>query len=237
MNTAKMKTLVAILPLASAMPVIGATYIEDFSAFSTSVSSFQTGGDQQQVISTSTVGSLDMTIDTSLVPGGTLGNYGGGMRTTIAPSSLSVGLLTSSDPADYTVVFDAAAIDFAPVNVDIFLNFRDPSNVNVFSQISINQNSPVLAAVVTALRAGNASVPVSINLSEFSSVPADVSGLAGADRFQFQINSRSPEADYAAGTSNVLVIDNVGIVQVPEPTSTGLLALSALCLIGRRRRA
>ncbi len=133
-------------------------------------------------------------------------------------------------------MFDIQANGFTPVNVDLFLNIRDSSNSNVFGQISLNQNNAAFQSFIAQLST-NATVSVSLGLDEFSGVPADISGLANADRFQFQFNSRSPAANYTAGNNNVLVIDNIGIEQIPEPSSALLLGSAGLLGLLRRRRA
>ena len=248
MRSAFLKSFTILLPLLGALPAYGATFIENFTGFTTGISTFQVGGNQQQVITT-TLGSMQgaapaingtsvfTTIDTTNTPPVGSGNYGGGLRTTISPSTLNVGDLDSPTPSDYRIVFDIAANGFAPNSVDIFLNFRDPSNANVFSQISINQNSPEFAPFVAQLGTTNGPVSVSLNLSAFSGLPANVSTLANADRFQFQLNTRSLDANYSDDDGNVLVLDNVGIEIIPEPSRTLLTVLGLTCLLLQRRRS
>ena len=249
------KPVLASLLLVGAMPAAGElTFTEDFTGFMNNVSSFQAGGDQGQVITTS-VGtsqgtsqgaptaidgtSLFTTIDTTAVDPVGSGSYGGGIQTDIT-DAFAAGDLTSSDPADYNVILDVAANGFAPNNVDIFLQFRNQFNDNQLgAQLSINQNNAVLAPFITQLGASNDAVSISIPLSEFSGTPADVSGLLTSDRIQFQYFTRSLDANYSADAGNVLVIDNVGVslnaTAIPEPASTGLLAVGAFCLMARRR--
>lgn len=244
MKNSPLKNACLLLPFAAAIPASAATsYVENFTGFSNAgVTSFQVGDNNGQTISTA-VGttsngvssingdSLFLNIDSN----GGAGSYGGGLRTTINPSSLSSGDLTSSDPSDYNIVFDIQANGFTPVNVDLFLNIRDSTNTNVFGQISLNQNNAAFQAFIAQLNTNN-TISVSLSLDEFAGVPADVSTLATADRFQFQINTRSSEGDYTAGANNVLVLDNVGITQVPEPTSALLLGSAGVFGLLRRRR-
>ena len=167
------------------------------------------------------------------------GSYGGGIQTDII-DPITAGDFDSGDPADYDIVFDIAANGFAPNNVDIFFNFRDSTNDNVLgSQLSINQNNSAFAPFVTALGNTDDTVQVSIPLESFAGVPADVSGLLAADRFQFQFFTRSLDTNYSDGAGNVLVLDNVGVAftaAVPEPTSATLLVAGAIGLFSRRRR-
>ncbi len=242
----KLPLILSSLLLSAALPAVGQSYIENFTGFSNSLTSGQTGGDEGQIIadsiganssaSSGSVPAIDgtslfLTIDTTSAAN----SFGGFIRTTIQPG-FSAGDLTSSDAADYNIVFDLQANGFTPVNVDVFLNFRDSTNTNVFGQISINQGNAAFSVFVNQLNTNN-TVSVSLPLSEFSGLPANVSGLASADRFSYQINSRSPLANYSAGNANVLVIDNVGIVAVPEPSSVALLGLAAagVAIFARRR--
>ena len=227
-------------------------FVDDLDGFTgsnaTPISSFQAGGNQQQVISTSVgteqgaVAAIDgnsifMTIDTTDTPPTGSGSYGGGLRFNIL-DTFAAGDLSSSDPNDYNIVFDVAANGFAPNNVDIFLNFFESGGAgNVLNQqIGVNQNNVNLAPFVTSLGATDDTVSVIIGLENF--ITGDVSGLANADRFQFQLNTRSLDENYSADADNVLILDNIGVEllsSVPEPTSLLLVAMGAVGLIGRRR--
>lgn len=249
------KPALASLLLVGALPASAALFTDDLSAFSSSITSFSQGSAAGQVIGTSVGGSsgtvsgiggnsIFMTIDTSAVTNLTTAPaFGGGLRFT-ATDAFNGGNLNSSDPTDYDVVFDIAASGFSPSNFDLFLNPRNSSNGNVLpNQLSINQNTPSFQPFFALLQTTDGPVSVSIPLEDFAGAPANVSGLALADRFQFQINTRAPGANYTAdspsttdASSNVLVLDNIGFNVVPEPASAALLAGGALCLIARRRR-
>ena len=225
-----------------------AVFIDDFTGFpAAAVTSFQAGGDQQQVITTS-VGSAEagvpaidgtsvfMTIDTTNTPPVGSGSYGGGLRVNLDPASLTAGGLTSSDPADYNILFDVAANGFAPNNVDVFMRFFDDAGLDLIGQIGINQNNAVFAPFITQLGLTDDPVSVSIGLDNFTT--GDVSALATADSYQFQFFTRSLDANYSDDAGNVLVLDNVGIEQVPEPGAALLLGFGSLFLmLGRRRKA
>lgn len=224
-------------------------FTEDFDSFSNGISLFQAGGNQQQIIS-STIGtsqglvpaisgtSFFLTIDTTNTPPVGSGSYGGGLQT-IIDAPFTAGNFTSTNASDYDLVFDIAANGFSPNNMDIFLQFRNSTNDNVLgTQLSINQNNPVLGSFVSDLGATDGPVSVSIGLEEFTGLPADISGLINADRIQFQLFTRSLDANYSADDGNVLVLDNIGISvsAVPEPTSAAMLLAGALCFAARRRR-
>ena len=228
------------------------SFTDDLTGFSSGISEFTSGGDQGQVItaSTGTTGpapaidgqSIFTIIDTTGVnpDPAVSGSYGGGIQTDIV-NAFDAGDLTSSDPADYNVVFDVAANGFAPNNVDIFLQFRNQFNDNQLgAQLSINQNSPALSPFLTTLGGTDDPVSVSIPLSAFTGTPADVSGLATSDRIQFQYFTRSLDSNYSDDAGNVLVLDNIGVTLetavVPEPASATIMVVGALCIATRRRR-
>ena len=235
------KPTLASLLVAGALPVIasGQTFVDDLTGFSNGISASQAGGDQGQVITAVAGDNITVTIDTTSVDPdpAVSGSYGGGIQTDIT-NAFVAGDLTSSNPADYNVVFDVTADGFAPANVDVFLQFRNQFNENQLgAQLSLNQNNAVLGGFVTDLGATDGPVSISIPLSEFTGVPADVSGLATSDRIQFQFFTRSLDSGYSADAGNTLVFDNIGVQLVPEPASAALLASGALCLLARRRRS
>ena len=223
-------------------------FVENFTGFGNSIAALQAGGNQQQVITASVgtgagaVSAIDgtsvfLTIDTTDTPAIGSGSYGGGLRTDIT-GAFAAGDLTSTVATDYQIVFDVAAVGFSPNNVDLFLQFRDATNANVLgSQLSLNQNNPAFAGFVAQLGSGDAPVSVSLGLDEFGGLPSDLSGLVNADRIQFQLFSRSLDANYSSGAGNVLVLDNVGVAltAIPEPSSL-LLMLVAGVWAGVRRR-
>ena len=183
---------IAITLFAASLPA-SADSIEDFTVFNSGLSPSPAGGDQGQTI-TSSVGSssggvsgidgnsLFVTIDTTGVnpDPAVSGSYGGGIQTDII-DPFTAGEFTSSDPADYNIVFDIAANGFTPLNSDIFLQFRTQFNDNVLLddagngiQLSINQNSPAYAPFITQLAgAGDTPVSVSLPLTAFTNAPDD----------------------------------------------------------------
>jgi len=186
--------------------------------------------------------SIFVSIDTTNVNPAATGDYGGGVRasTQVIPSTGNP-FLASSAATDYDVVFDMASVGYVPRNFDLFLNIRDASNTNLIPQISINQGNPAFntMAFFGALDGNGTTVPVSIGLENFSGVPANVSSLVNAERFQFTLITRALPGDFTAGPNNTFVLDNLGLITtaaVPEPSSMTLLIASSMCLLGRRRR-
>ena len=239
------KPALASLLLVGALPAAGQSFIDDFSS-ATVNAAFNVGSGLGQV-STGSVGtssggvsaidgtSMFLTINTSSVDrtaGG--GGYGGGIRVNLN-DAFEAGELTSTDAADYTIDLELAANGFEPQFVDVFIRFAGGE------QFSVNQGNATVASAITTLAAGNASVPVSIGLSDFGLTAADLAILPTAGSLQLQVftrsnNAEAPNDPYSAGAGNVLVLDNAGVTLVPEPASAALLASGALCLLARRRR-
>ena len=186
--------------------------------------------------------SIFVSIDTTNVVNPT-GDFGGGVRaaTDVIPSSGNP-FVAGSAATDFDVVFDMASFGYVPTNFDLFLNFRDADNVNVISQVSINQGTGAFSTAFGALDGAGTTVPVSIGLENFSGLPADVSPLVNAERFQFTLITRAQPDDFTAGAGNVFVVDNLGLTTtavagVPEPSSATLIVAGMIGLFSRRRRS
>lgn len=143
---------------------------------------------------------------------------------TLIDSNLDNAAFTSTDPADYTLSFDAKIEGLLPdqtaasVNVSVFFNNGGPGYGWNGVQVTEDYTSFSFNAA-----AANGSPP-----------PFDVSGSTiGNVKFELLF----PDTTLGADTGNVLRIDNVALTLIPEPASAALLAAGSLMMLRRRRSA
>jgi len=235
------KPALASLLLVGALPAAGQTPIDFINTNPSNEYTDQSGGNAGQVWNGTGGTELTVSIDTTGVTTFPPGAIGAITQVTVN-SAINVGDLSSTNTADYNIVFDLESTGFAPTQGNLFVRFRDNAGAAVTGSanqyVSGHNNTPSFAsAIVDSANPGG--VSASVNLADINGMPPTIAGLPDTDFIQFLFAVRATEANYGTppqDANNFFILDNVGIQLVPEPASAALLAAGSLCLIARRRR-
>lgn len=136
------------------------------------------------------------------------------------------GANTSANLGDYTLSFDASVNKAGGGFSLIFQDWANP----FFGGAMGSSSDPTEITLATP----NSFQHFSINLANFTSgsTPANPSGQTWQIAFQMDEFTFGT----APTTGNQVIIDNIGVTMVPEPSSLALGAFAAFALLGVRRR-